>query len=113
MKKIWKNYKQTIILVIAILIGAVAGLVFKEDVTVVKPLGDIFINLMFVIIIPLIFLTITTSISKMKQPKRLGKIMGAIIFVIIVTSIVAVLVGIASTYFIKLVETNDAELIKS
>lgn len=113
MKKIWKNYKQTIILVIAILIGAVAGLVFKEDVTVVKPLGDIFINLMFVIIIPLIFLTITTSISKMKQPKRLGKIMGAIIFVIIVTSIVAVLVGIAGTYFIKLVETNDAELIKS
>lgn len=100
-------------MVIAILIGAVAGLVFKEDVTVVKPLGDIFINLMFVIIIPLIFLTITTSISKMKQPKRLGKIMGAIIFVIIITSIVAVLVGIASTYFIKLVETNDAELIKS
>lgn len=113
MKKIWQNYKQTIILVIAILIGAVAGVIFKEDVKVVKPLGDIFINLMFVIIIPLVFLTISTSISKMKQPKRLGKIMVSIVAVIIVTSIIAVLVGMASTYFIKLVEPNDAEAIKT
>ena len=113
MKKIWQNYKQTIILLIAILIGAAAGIIFKEDVKIVKPLGDIFINLMFVIIIPLVFLTITTSISKMKQPKRLGKIMGSTIFVIIVTSIIAVLVGLASTYFIKLVEPNDVESIKA
>lgn len=113
MKKIWQNYKQTIILLIAILIGAVAGFIFKEDVKVVKPLGDIFINLMFVIIIPLVFLTISTSISKMKQPKRLGKIMVSIVTVIIVTSIIAVLVGMVSTYFIKLVEPNDAEAIKT
>ena len=113
MKKIWQNYKQTIILLVAILIGAAAGIIFKEDVKVVKPLGDIFINLMFVIIIPLVFLTISTSISKMKQPKRLGKIMVSTVVVIIVTSIIAVLVGLASTYFIKLVEPNDAEAIKN
>ena len=113
MKKIWQNYKQTIILLAAIIIGAIAGIVFKEKVEVLKPLGDIFINLMFVIIIPLVFLTISTSISKMQQPKRLGKIMGSTIFVIIVTSIIAVLIGIASTYFIKLVETDNKELIKS
>ena len=101
MKKIWSNYKQTIILLISIIIGAIAGIIFKEKVKIVKPLGDIFINLMFVIIIPLVFLTISTSISKMKQPKRLGKIMGTTILVIVITSIIAVLVGIASTYFIK------------
>lgn len=113
MKKIWQNYKQTIILLAAIIIGAIVGSVFKEKVEVLKPLGDIFINLMFVIIIPLVFLTISTSISKMQQPKRLGKIMGSTIFVIIITSIIAVLIGIASTYFIKLVETDNKELIKS
>lgn len=113
MKKLWKNYKQTIILLVSIVIGAIAGIIFKEDVKIVKPFGDIFINLMFVIIIPLVFLTISTSISKMKQPKRLGKIMGTIILVIIVTSLIAVLVGILSTYFIKLVETNDAELVRA
>lgn len=112
MKKIWQNYKQTIILLISIIIGAVAGLVFKEDVKIVKPLGDLFINLMFVIIVPLVFLTISTSISKMKQPKRLGKIMVSTVVAIIVTSIIAVLVGLASTYFIKLVEPKDVEEIK-
>ena len=113
MKKFWMNYKTTIILLIAIVIGAIFGLVFKEKTEVVKPLGDIFINLMFVIIVPLVFLTISTSISKMKSPKRLGKIMGSTIFVIIITSIIAVLVGLASTYFIKLVEPKDTEVIKS
>lgn len=113
MKKFWMNYKTTIILLVAIVIGAICGLVFKEKTEVVKPLGDIFINLMFVIIVPLVFLTISTSISKMKSPKRLGKIMGSTIFVIAITSIIAVLIGLASTYFIKLVEPNDTEAIKS
>lgn len=113
MRDIWKNYKQTIILLVAIIIGAVVGIVFKEKTEVLKPFGDIFINLMFVIIIPLVFLTVTTSISKMKQPKRLGKIMGATVFVIVITSIIAVLVGIASTYYIKLVDTNNKEQIEA
>lgn len=113
MKNFFKNYKQTIILLLAIIIGAIFGLIYKEKTEVVKPLGDIFINLMFVIIIPLVFLTISTSISKMKSPKRLGKIMGSTVFVIIITSIIAVLVGLASTYFIKLVEPKDTEAIKS
>lgn len=113
MKKIWLNYKQTIILLAAIIIGAVVGFIFKEKVVVLKPFGDIFINLMFVIIIPLVFLTLSTSISKMQQPKRLGKIMGSTIFVIIITSLIAVIVGIASTYFIKLVDTDNKDLIQS
>ncbi len=113
MKKIWKNYKQSILLLGAIIIGAIFGLIFKEKVEVVKPLGDIFINLMFVIIIPLVFLTISTSIAKMKQPKRLGKIMVSTIVVIIITSVIAVLVGLLSTYFIKLVDTNDTDKVKT
>ena len=113
MKKIWKNYKQTIILLIAIIIGAVVGVIFKEKTEVLKPFGDIFINLMFVIIIPLVFLTVSTSISKMKQPKRLGKIMGATVFVIVITSIIAVLVGIASTYYTKLVDMDNKAQIES
>lgn len=113
MKNVWKTYKQTIILLGAIIIGAICGIIFKEQTKVVEPFGDIYINLMFVIIIPIIFLTISTSISKMKQPKRLGKIMTSTILVIIITSIIAVLVGLASTYFFKLVETEDAELIKA
>lgn len=111
MKKIWSNYKQTIILLGSLIIGAIAGIIWKEDCVVVKPLGDLFLNMLFVVIIPLIFLTITTSIAKIKQPKRLGKVLGSIIGVFVITSIVAVAIGLVSTYSIKLVDTNDSTAI--
>ena len=112
MKKLLSNYKSTIILLVSIIIGAIVGFIFKEKATVLSPLGDIFLNLLLVVITPLIFLTITTSISKMKSPKRLGKIVGATFLVFIITSIIAVLIGFASTYFIRLVKPEDGEKIK-
>ena len=112
MKKFLSNYKSTIILLVAIIVGAVIGIVFKEKATVLQPLGDIFLNLLLVIIVPLIFLTITTSIAKMQQPKRLGKIIGTIVLVFIFTSIIALLVGFAGSYFVKLVEPEDGKTIR-
>lgn len=112
MKKFWKNYKSTIILLASIIIGAIAGIVFKEDAKVVSPLGDLFLNLLLVIVVPLIFLTISTSIAKMKEPKRLGKIMRTIVGVFVFTSLIAVIIGFVSTYYIDLVDTVDGEAIK-
>ena len=68
---------------------------------------------MFIIIVPLVFLNISTAIAKMAQPKRFGKIMVGIISVFIITSIVAVIIGLISTLPIKLVSTEDGEQIKS
>ena len=113
MKKFLSNYKSTIILLVAIIVGSIVGIVFKEKATILSPLGDIFLNLLLVIIVPLIFLNITTAISNMKQPKRLGKIIVSIIVVFLITSIIAVLLGFASTYFVKLVNTEDGEHIKA
>ena len=111
MKEFLKHYGQTVILLLSIIIGAIVGLIWKEGATVLSPFGDIFLNLMFIIIVPLVFLTISTSIAKIKQPKRLGKIMGSIILVIIITSIIAVAIGLLSTFFIKLVDVEDGKTI--
>ena len=113
MKKILKNYKSTLILLLAIIIGAIVGIIFKEDAKVLSPLGDIFINLLLVVIVPLVFLTITTSIAKMSTPKRLGKIMITTIVAFLVTSIVAVIVGFITTYNIDLVKPEDTAKITS
>lgn len=111
MKTFLANYKQTLILLASIIIGAIAGIVFGEKVTVLAPFGDLFLNLLLVIIVPLIFLTITTSIAKISQPKRLGKILGTTVLVFIIMSLVAVLVGMLVTYPIKLVNIEDSEKI--
>ena len=108
MKNIFKNYKQTILLIISMIIGTIIGLIFKDKATILQPLGDVFINLLYVIIIPLIFLTITTTISKMNNPKRLGKVMFTIIVTFVITSLVAVFVGLLTTYNINLVNVKDS-----
>lgn len=113
MGKFFETYKQSIILLVAIVLGAIVGVVWGEGAGVLSPFGDLFLNLLLVVIVPLIFLTITTSISNMKQPKRLGKIMTNIILVFIMMSLVAVLIGFLSTYFINLVEVEDGAKIMS
>lgn len=112
MRKVLKNYKSTIILLGCVVIGAICGLIFKEKAEIVKPLGDLFLNLLLVIIVPLIFFTITSSISKINQPKRLGKILISTIVIFLVTSIIAVIVGFISTSAINLVDAEDTEAIR-
>ena len=112
MKKIIKNYKGTLILLGMVIIGVICGLVFKEKAQVVKPLGDLFLNLLLVIIVPLIFFTITSSISKMNEKKRLSKILTSTIIIFLITSVIAVLFGFLTTSFTNLVNPNDTNAIK-
>ena len=113
MKNFIKNYKSSLILIGSIIIGTIVGLIFKEKAAVLSPFGDLFLNLLLVIIVPLIFLTLTTSIGKMKQPKRIGKILGTIIVVFLITSLISVLVGIGTTKAFKLVDVQNTEAIKA
>ena len=112
MKKIIKNYKSTLILLGSVVICAICGLIFKEKAEIVKPLGDLFLNLLLVIIVPLIFFTITSSISKMNEKKRLSKILISTIVIFLITSVVAVLFGFLTTAKINLVNPENTEAIK-
>ena len=111
MKK-FNSYRQTIILISSIIIGGIVGLIWKDGASVLSPLGDLFLNMLLIVVVPLIFLTITSSIYKMKQPKRIGKILIVTFIVFLFTSLVAVLVGIASTYSNKLIDGDNINKIK-
>ena len=110
MKKIIKNYKQSIILIGSLIIGTIVGLIFKEKSTVLEPLGTLFINMLLVVVVPLIFLSITTSIGKIDKPKRVGKILRSIIIAFVFTSLVSVVIGLTSLK-IRLVDSGAANKI--
>ena len=110
MKKIIKNYKQSIIFIGSLIIGTIVGLIFKEKATVLEPLGTLFINMLLVVVVPLIFLSITTSIGKIDKPKRVGKILRSIIIAFVFTSLVSVVIGLTSLK-IRLVDSGDAKKI--
>ena len=110
--KIIKNYRSMLILLGSIIIGGLVGVLWGDGAKVLSPFGDIFLNMLLIVVVPLIFLTISSSIYKMKQPKRIGKILVSTFVVFLVTSIVAVLIGMVATYSFRLVSIDDGELIK-
>jgi len=72
----WKNYSNIILLLIGIFIGSLVGIFAPDLVVYLKPIGDIFLNLLFVTVIPLVFFAIVSAISGIEQQNKLGKIIG-------------------------------------
>ena len=88
-QSIWEAYKFSILLIGAILIGSLIGIHFGEAAVKLKPLGDLFINGMFMIVVPLVFITISSSIAGMNDMNRLGKIMKNLFLIFVGTGVVA------------------------
>jgi len=84
-----KAYGFSILLISSIIIGALLGLAYKEDAAKFKPLGDIFLNLIFTTIVPLVFFSISSAVAGMQNIRRLGKIISAMFFVFVVTGLIA------------------------
>ncbi len=105
----WKNYRFPIILLCAIIIGCVLGVFLKEDAVILKPFGSVFLNLMYSIVVPLVFFTISSSIANMVNLKRLGKILKYVFLIFIVTSAVAAVLMLVA---IKLIDpVGDANIV--
>ena len=104
MKNAIKNYKSPFYLIISIIVGAIVGIVFKEKTNYIKPLGDLFINLLSCLIIPIIFLNISISTGKINKPKRISKILISTFFIFFLTSIISSLIGIIVSNITPLVK---------
>lgn len=84
-----KKDRLPIFLLIGIIVGSIIGVIFKEKAQILKPLGDIFLNLMFTIVVPLVFVSISSSVGSMINMERLGKILGSTVMVFLVTGLFA------------------------
>ena len=82
----WQN---SLILIGGIAIGAVLGLVLKGTATVLKPFGDVFLNLLFTAVVPLVFFSISAAIAVMEDARRLARIMGWMMVFFVVTGLFA------------------------
>ncbi|MCM3243210.1 MULTISPECIES: dicarboxylate/amino acid:cation symporter [Cytobacillus] len=113
MKKVLSNYKLTIFLLLSILIGGIAGVVFGPKTAVVKPFGDLFLNLLFMIIVPLVFFSIASSLANMGGMKRLGKIMSGIFTVFFITAVISAILGFIGISIVDPLKNTDITAIKS
>ena len=88
-----KNYLFLGIMLAAIIIGCIVGIVWP-GATALAPLGQVFINLMFCIVVPLVFCSIAGAVANMTNRGRMGKILGTTLVVFVVTGIVACVIMI-------------------
>ncbi len=96
-KSIAKNYAFLAIMLGSMVLGAIVGWFFpKTDATagatVLKPLGTLFINMMFCIVVPMVFASISSAVANMKSRKRAGKIMGTTIATFVITGAIAAVI---------------------
>ena len=98
MKKFLKNYSFIILMLIGIVAGCVTGALWpvvdgvSDGATVLEPLGSLFINMMFCIVVPMVFCSIASAIANMDNAKRAGKLMGATLGTFCVTAAIAALI---------------------
>lgn len=85
----WKNYRFPILILTGVVVGAIVGLILGESATVLKPFGTVFINMMFTLVVPMVFFSIASAVANMNSATRLGRIMGSMMAVFIATGIVA------------------------
>ena len=89
-----KAYFSPLILVSSIFLGGVFGITFGQYVHYLKPLGELFLNLIFTAIVPLIFFSVSSAIARTGSLKKLGQILSTMTVVFILTGMVASILAI-------------------
>ena len=91
MKKFLKNYAFIIFMLIGIVAGCITGAVWP-GATALEPLGTLFINMMFCIVVPMVFCSISSAVANMSSAKRAGKLMGTTLATFCVTAAIAAVI---------------------
>ena len=86
---VWKSYKFPFVLICGIVIGSLIGWFAPQFGVKLKPLGDIFLNLVFSVVVPVVFFSISSAVASMANMKRLGKILGYMLLVFVVTGLIS------------------------
>ena len=103
MKKFLKNYGFILCMLVGIVAGCIVGAIFpvvkdangevvQKGATVLEPLGTVFINLMFCVVVPMVFCSIASAIANMESAKKAGKIMGVTLGTFFVTAGIAAII---------------------
>ena len=88
-----KKIKLGTQILIGIALGLLIGFISPKAASVISPLGDIFLNLLKMLIVPLVFFSITNGVIMMQDAKQLRSVGGRIILFYVVSSLVAAVFG--------------------
>lgn len=110
MNNLFKHYSSILLLLVGVIAGCVLGIVFGTRILFLKPIGDIFLNLLFTAVVPLVFFTIASSIANIDRSQKFGKLMGVMLLVFLFTVIVAALICMLAIWLFPVGEIKSNTL---
>jgi Na+/H+-dicarboxylate symporter len=113
MRSFFNSYKSSIVLLCSIILGGIIGIFMGPKASLLEPFGTLFINLMFMIIVPLVFFSVSSAIANMNGMKRLGKIMASVVLVFTCTAFVAAIIGLIGALIVNPTKGVDPAAIQS
>ena len=93
--KLWQK------ILIGMFLGTVTGLVFGDQVLWLKSFGSAFLQLINMIIPLLVFASMTVGVTNIHDPKKMGRVGGLTLLLYLVTTILAIIIGLLITTWIQ------------
>ncbi|MDO4982811.1 MAG: dicarboxylate/amino acid:cation symporter [Eubacteriales bacterium] len=91
MKKFLKNNWFLCTMILGIVLGIIVGFAWP-GATALEPLGTLFTNMMFCVVVPMVFCSIASAIANMNSGKKAGKVMGVTILTFLCTAAIAAVI---------------------
>ena len=89
MSSFWKHYGSSLLLLLGLAVGGVLGALLGEGAGVLRAPGELFLNLVFVLVVPLVFFSVAHSIVTMRRSGVIGRVLGTALGVFLFMSLVA------------------------
>ena len=82
-------------------VGVAVGIAAGERASIVQPVGDLFIRLLMMAVVPLVFFNLLAGITGLDDPHRLGRVGAKIIGYYLTTSVVALTLGLGAMHVLR------------
>jgi Na+/H+-dicarboxylate symporter len=100
-KKFWQSIEFWQKITAGLILGVIVGVIFEENAIILKPVGDIFIRLIKMIIVPLIYLSIVIGMTGIQDSSSLSRLSLKSIIAFLSTTSFAIVIGLATAYLLK------------
>jgi len=92
---LWKK------VMIGLMLGIIVGLIFKEKAAQLRPIGEMFMRLIKMVIVPLIYISIVNALINVEDTSKLTRITLKAVMLFVFTTFFAVIIGVVLSHFLK------------
>ena len=97
----WRRIGLGTQILIGMVVGAALGGIFGESITILEPVGDLFIRLLMLVAVPLVFSILLAGVTALTDLRTFGRLAAKILSFFLITTASALLLGLAAMHLLR------------